>query len=683
MNYVRSKIDNNVPPGYNQNSYLFLMNKKVLSIIMPIIRDDMNSSMQNNKVINESKNQESHLFDPMVINRGNPASILPPPKAQSELKSTLSFEKQFSELQSNRDELYPKKKSIDFSDKNNFEKGNIDVLYANALKEREEKLEQAAMHPMNAEFNKQQRSLGNFAVSQNEMNSAIESISNLNIEMENDTMSTPIINLNEKRENNPKPVSIVEKFTSSNISSLDRNNGNVVISNNSNPKNVILPASNDLNSPSILEAHNSSSGKYFSLPDSITSRSKEIILPPKLNTTNKDFYITIDSHNRDLEAYPNPNYFQVKFSPTSNSRSINAMYDSENNIIYEAKTLIFGDDGGASLSRTYDNVLEIQCLGAILPLAPTWVAGTVPYDFDDRLNYKWTAGNGKIITLLNEPYILLTIDELRGTYEATNTPSSNAFAKLISTTSFGNTSDEFASSFMSLKTSGPHETYKYNPTTLGKIDKLTLGLFKRNGLHYPVGIDKLYISKFSMHNEKIDTGFCETSSNLTVININLNHYEYGKECNELENKRSCQLQTTGIVPGDLLYFYDTTPDDGQIIRFHKNVQLYTLDKYEKAYNKDDNCDFLSTDEPVIDNKNSTIEKYPFQDKDYVKITARICTEKDLLDEDESDSESEDNTKECTDDGLKNKIKFIDFQKIFPVNTSKNSSYLDGRILNDY
>lgn len=683
MNYVRSKIDNNnIPSGYNKNSYLFLMNKKVLSIIMPIIRDDMNSNIGIKQSISESKTQENHFFDPMVNNRGNPRTILPPPQAQNELKSTFSFEKQFTTLQNNRNELYPKKKSIDFTDNNNVPGVNVNDLYASAIKEREEKLQQAAMHPSNAEFNKQQSSIGNFAVNQEEMNNTIESISSMNIDAANDSKSTPISKLHENINQNKKPE-LIEKFISTNASVLDRNNSNIVIDNVScDPKNVILPV-NDLNnevgSPSILRAHDSSSGPYFSLSQSQTSRSKEIILPPKTHTSYKDFYITIDSHNRDLEAYPNPNYFQVKFSPTSNSRSIAAMYDSENNIIYEAKTLIFGDDRGASLSRTYDNVLEIQCLGAILPLAPIWVAGLPPKKYDSFLHYITPGDTGKMVNLLNEPYILLTIDELKGTYEGTNTPSSNAFAKLISTTSFEGYGTVPTSSFMSLKTSGPHETFKYNPTTLGKINKLTLGLFKRNGLHYPIGIDKLFIESFTLckrFKSPKKTGYCDIpTTDKTEITITITHPEYGIDCNEMENKKTCTLRSTGIAPGDLLYFYDTTPDDGQIINFHKNVQLYTLDKYDKANLKDDNCDISHTDELVISSKKSTIKKH---EKKLVEISARICTEQDLLNDDDSDCD--DNYKECIND-VKKYNKVVDFRKIFPVNLiTSNDYYLHN---NDY
>ena len=71
---------------------------------------------------------------------------------------------------------------------------------------------------------------------------------------------------------------------------------------------------------------------------------------------------------------------------------------------------------------------------------------------------------------------LLTIKELSGPYYGTNDASSKSFAKLVLASDWKR--DHFfsqISSFVYMCTAG-NETYKYSPTNLGTIDKMTLNL---------------------------------------------------------------------------------------------------------------------------------------------------------------------------------------------------------------
>ncbi len=91
----------------------------------------------------------------------------------------------------------------------------------------------------------------------------------------------------------------------------------------------------------------------------------------------------------------------------------------------------------------------------------------------------WNNKTGIAKTVLNEPYLLLNINELKGPYNGTNLATSSAFAKLIvkSDTRRGLYNSPI-SSFVTMDTEDFHETYKYNPTNLSKLDKMTLNVIE-------------------------------------------------------------------------------------------------------------------------------------------------------------------------------------------------------------
>ena len=208
------------------------------------------------------------------------------------------------------------------------------------------------------------------------------------------------------------------------------------------------------------------------------------------------------------------------------------------------------------INRTYDNIYSIKCSSGIFPQTP------IIFNSNFQNSY----------TINSEPYLLLFIKEFESDscYEGTNKILSEAFAKLIHEKYNGFSN---GGQFILFKTSEQDEYYKYNPTSLGKLDKMTLELKKYNQDNFQVGIDKLYVKKFEEFNYIDNNLYCNNDYLKTQITINTDGDLYKYYCN------GCDLNRTNVSENDLLYFLDTSPEECDVVYFEKNVRLYTIRKY--------------------------------------------------------------------------------------------------------
>lgn len=127
----------------------------------------------------------------------------------------------------------------------------------------------------------------------------------------------------------------------------------------------------------------------------------------------KEYFVSIDSIDRDRNVWPSPSQFEVKFGAASGFR-------------------------GATLPAAFKNVLSIEVLGCSYP---------------------------NTNSVLNEPCLYLCFDELRGSYEGTNATSIGAFAKLIPRAVFGDYVHSYSACAL-----GRQRKIMFNPgTTIGKL----------------------------------------------------------------------------------------------------------------------------------------------------------------------------------------------------------------------
>jgi hypothetical protein len=106
-----------------------------------------------------------------------------------------------------------------------------------------------------------------------------------------------------------------------------------------------------------------------------------------------------------------------------------------------------------NLQNTYRNITSIELISA-------YTGTTI-----DGVNL-----NG----IMNEPYILLIVDELDGNFDSSNINISNAFCKLPITGSA-------ASKYNRIIGGGINQHKRYYPTPLASLNSLTIRLLKRNG----------------------------------------------------------------------------------------------------------------------------------------------------------------------------------------------------------
>jgi hypothetical protein len=704
MNYVLSNVSPTIPQGHTEMSYTKLMNNKVLNLFISNVRGSSDEQYIHSEVNSQSASnsiqQERHrtdiVFDSVLDKQNNmPSAFMPPPQIQSHEQpmgsniSASGVEDQLKHIQTARSELEPKQhtNNIDFTIEKREEEPLVNSteqtqLYNELIQQRgistngdmssgvENSI--SGIKPDNSYLsppadNSLMLLNNNMGFTDNNMPATDNTVSHLynengeykdeeynstDVIMSNNTIETDDIMANDNmmsnnhlftKINNVMDGVIVDNGgvnnteinhrLQNNIDGIDlnRNNRDLIIKESDDPKNLFYQKDKELEDE-LNRINMKSLNDHYESP---------VILPRNIKTYNDDFYITIDSRDRNLEIYPSPSSFQVKFSPASDSIERQQQLDSNNNIIYESTVKYIGNPAGAGISRTYSNILEMKLLHCIVPLGVKWICGNSPSDYYDGactgsennglcIPYgpKYSSDTGIAVSVLNEPYLLLNIDELEGPYEGTNDANSKAFAKLILSSDWKR--DYFfsqISSFVYMGTAG-NETYKYRPTNLGTIDKMTMNLKRHDGDLYSFGDDKLYVKYICKGNENKKTG----KNNVKIV-VQGTHKDY----------IDCSITDIGIVPGELLYFYDTRPTEAHMIKFHRDLHITCmtvlkkkeLNKYSLGVGKKNTkTNDTTLDNTICSNSVKTDNNFKRVDKKqkYIKINASIVKINNLTDE---------------------------------------------------
>jgi hypothetical protein len=550
MNYVYSQVSSTPPKGVDPKEYLFLMNKKVYSIVLPILKEtkksnpNLNSNVNNTiieskKIVKKGIKNENNtsksimtntVFDDLLIRNYETPNIIDYPKPSISDKFTNeNSSNHIKSIENERSTLIPKLKPVDLTLKNdNAELPDTLSLYNKILTDYED-----SILPSND-------------------STPINILNNINS-----------INVNAIDSNNGSDNNLIEQF--SNIESGSR-----------------FDNSNEYNSNSIK--NNNQSDIFKQSLNSVNSRENILFKEPEYKLIEKKFYIIFDSSDRDLYKYPNPSSFQVKFSPIGNSLKYGSYYDDLGTLILKEKTVVYGDSANLSVQETFDNINSIAVKSVNVPVNLIYLGTTEPQNEIHSLSNSLCVNN-----IYKESYVYLVIPELRGPYRGGNLLAYNAFAKLLidySSIAYVDKAKNFISyNFTTLMTSDKNECFMYEPISAGKIDKLTLNLVNKAGNIYNFGIDKLYIKGFGEGSMKYN-GYCGDKFMTTKFIIQNVNDEYKKYCELYYNGiTSCNtLNSHSVNEGDLLYFYDTLPNSEQVIYLENYVKINKI-KFNKKYNK--------------------------------------------------------------------------------------------------
>jgi len=384
-------------------------------------------------------------------------------------------------------------------------------------------------------------------------------------------------------------------------------NGDSMVETNNSSNNMVRPANNNRNFQDATYLKNVlvEPSQFQSTNNKLT----DVILERKVELIDQKYFLIFDSKDRNLELYPLPNNFQVKFNPDGNNFKYDNIYDSNGTLIIREKNIIYGDSSLVSIGQTFDNIKKIKCITANVPTFPKFYGGKGPTLYtipsttttavvqDNNINNynpRYTPDTGVYKTIFSEPYLILYIPQLRSPYKGNNI-FNNTFSKLsISYTDYNNT-NPYGASFTTLKTDDPNEYFDYNIVSLGKLDKLDLILNNKDNVSYNFGIDKLFVESIKEGN-LIYNGYCGTPYSSTIIRIQKTNSSYSSYCSLYNNfLDSCDtLNSHPVSPTDLIYFYDTTPNNNQIVYFESNIYIENI-TYETdsliinlAYNSIDN-----------------------------------------------------------------------------------------------
>ena len=631
MDYVISQVSTTPPKGVKTDEYLFLMNKKVYDIVLPIIKSDTNNIKNKKRVTidntnnskidiimtddllnnqqtnsrNDRKNntndlpQSNNIFDPILMRQFENPTIIDYPKPATDKYGIEYAENKVKNLENERSSLTPKLKPIDFSIKtDNDNKQDTTKLYNELL----------------TNYNSQIDNMNNFETQQQNINQKIDTITESNILKQNNNQNnfTGIDILQNKNdtkkffENDKKNILLndtsknvaynrndIETFISDEIDDdfINKLNSDNFINNLSGISGIesftnesvyenVNKLQNNMNDNTVNFNNDVNTYDRSQLLkaefSSVNPHSNTIIIDePKFDLIEKTFFLLFNSVDRDLYEYPNQTSFQVKFSPTGNNFKFETYYDEYNTLILLEKNIVFGDGTKGSVGETFDNIRKIICQCVIVPFRNT---------HSDNF--------GLYPNIYKEPCLYLSIPELRGPYRGGNLITYNSFAKLLidytQNTNLYATKDNglLQSNFGRLTIASPDEYFLYQPVSEGKLDKITLQILNQSGNLYNFGIDKLYIESFS-EGEYRYNGYCGNKYLTTKVRIQNKNDEYSKYCS-LYSKRfdgPCNLLNSHPVEkADLLFFYNTLPNTDQIIFLEDNINITKM-KYTKKNNK--------------------------------------------------------------------------------------------------
>ena len=538
IEYVFTNVHPDPPDNMKVEDYVYLMNKKVINLLEPILtkklikHKEKNNKQKSNPLKpiemgkkNLDNNSINHVFDSsktMHTKYNNQTIERPRPHGMG--RSTDEINNNLEKLKNTRDELNPKKQDVNFALNNNNDKlERADILYSNTLKQRE--LQQQS-------FTNEQQRFKSFDELNNDQNNTIDMLANMKNQQQMNAPSIGDVLKNQKSRNQPINQIPFKKSTPIIRESVIRKP--VQKSTPIVRESVIrkpVQKSTPIVRESVIRKPVQKSTPIIINHETMNHETMNHEIP----LTKKDYYITIDSIDRDLSLYPSPFNFQINFLPIYQQTNIPSKRDDSGNIIIESKT-ITRNNNKTEMSR-YSNISEIECISVNIP--------------SDIKNSQYLFDNKTCPSnIISFPYILLNIDQLKGPYNGTNEYLSNAFAKLIPKAIVSNNSY-----FIELVPSGDHEIYRFAYNKLGMLDKLNLQLTKKRGGEYNLGEDKLYI---------IEVNKSEYNSDNLMINV------IGDEHN--------------LMTGDLIYFYNMMPNINDVIYFNKSIELEKTGYLPKSKN---------------------------------------------------------------------------------------------------
>ena len=513
MEVVEQKGGLSVQAGFDKNTYLELMNRKVLKVALSQIKDDFSNleqnkqkkqKKQNNNAPKQNLHRSEDQFDPKI-----PHPII-------STKDNMLMER-FEELNNLRDDSPSKKISFIRKDQDTADK-NAGSKYEQLInqrklegqkKEKPSELDKFFSNTVTKnvdtdEFPTIASSMASFADNNSAMN---EHLANIDHE----------IDINKIIPGNvaPQIIKDIDDHMTNihDIHSNTRSDNGMFSSENFNIQHDMIKK-DDENKETFKNIMKYKEGLDGSYP---------LIKESNVEYKERKHILTVDSIDRDLENYTDPTDFRVQFNAESNSRVLiekNVMKtvgDKEISVIFYKGEIKYEGIRAAPILTTYKNIKSIKLCGTMMPVSKNGI-----YTFDD------------------EPYFLINIPELDPTYDGTNIASNNAFSKISSKeyTRFTNNNGENLAKFALLKNM-ENSPFIYSPAPLANLNSLTLQVKTNRNDIYSIGNDKINVIALS----KISSTDC--GDEILKVFIRLKRHQGMNE----------QDMVAEAIGNETLYFY--------------------------------------------------------------------------------------------------------------------------------
>ena len=609
MEYVEQNVSKEVPYGISKENYLIMMNKKVYSIIVPIIQQDastavispptppprMNLDSTFTKTQPKSGNRIQATQNPLEGRRRNdpmfdhdimkhydkiPIAEYPTP-SQPKVKEENMME-QMTRFQNERETMIEKPKQNKFQlQKDDIDDGPKEIVNNMFEKRVEEyKNQTSSMIHFDNGNEEQDKKVEEVLGNRNEYNAIpIDLFEQQRSDYDtsktipkNIKMNTSMIDHFENQETEEggtrttlKKKEIMKGYDEEDIMAYGEKN--VKISENSDRfyKDTNYPKDDSI---STIEKDK----KILEFSPYLNHFLTSVMLPKPQKTMFKTNKIIISSFFRNKFIYPNQNYFEVKFNPSNDIVSFETIIQNETLIL--AGKNIYTKNNGAIIPISFDNIYKIQLNEVICPVITNYKGGRAPVVYNgptavpgqtyfSQFDPISTKSTGIPQGVFKEPLLYLQIPELEHSYYDTSDFGNTCYSKLIPDFAANSGSQNvYTSTFTKLQPVDRDEFYIYNPTLRGKLDKFTLSMYNYRGNLYDFGIDKLYVEKISAGNKRY-SGLCGGEYQTTKITIMKTNDNYIPYCQNTSSNLSGGCNTLNshlVAPGDLLYFFDTSPD---------------------------------------------------------------------------------------------------------------------------
>jgi hypothetical protein len=508
MEYVDKKAGTNVPDNISPDQYMTLLNKKVLKLSLPKIiekfqsQPNSNQSLNNNKLSNKS--QSNQKFNPTTLKNNNNNQyqffnsfdtaglkpnlidpILPHPKPQVRVENNI--EDATKKLEFDREAFFARPTNPNFSDVLDIADKEANLKYEKLMNERKYDIDNRNINsPFNINNNINNNNNNNDNSSITNKGLSVEQFTKLN-ESRNkqiETLAEQPTNINNVSNLNNQTILASNQEIKETENFLNQLNDMTTYSSNNITENININIRKDNNTHNIHEQFEEREKNIRELYEKIKNEKLDGSYPliPKSiknNYIKKEFFISINSFDRDFSVYPSASQFRVDVMVIPDSKEFQQVMirnpnDGNQYLFYQGQIQIQGSQN-ANILKNIRNIEKLRVTGSIIPNSLFGVYRT-----------------------LNMPYILLNISEFsgQGPYYGTNKTEEDCFAKLYVVDQKNVLQGHHTNSFYLFTTIGPEESYIYSPAPLASLNSITLTLQDYRNNIIDLGNDKLYIYKY-------------------------------------------------------------------------------------------------------------------------------------------------------------------------------------------